>query len=447
MYSVSIQSKFSHIYLRRRGIAVRSVSLTTSIAKPLRYLLYSQTGMNTLITNIGQLATPHGTSPLGGKQLANLTIYEDVELLARDGKVSEVAPRISRQKVDQVIDAAGSVVLPGFVDAHTHAVFARKQEEEFFARIQGDPHTDRGIQAGARAVATATEEDLARDCLPYLKQMLSCGTTTVEIKSGYGLSLAGEMKLLLAIRRMKKTLPITVVPTFLGGYGFPEGVQRDDYISSIITEMIPAVRQRRLAKFCDVYCDERSYGISEARSILRAARGAGLRLKLHADGLRSVSGAELAADLEATSADHLSRVSHQGMHKLKESGVIPVLLPGTAFALNQDYAPARDMIDVGLPIALASDFNPGTCLIYSMLTIIGLAVIKMGLSVEEAITAATLNAGCALGLAEEIGSLEEGKSADLMFLGLDSYRQIPYFFGHNPVTTVIKKGRIIYKSS
>lgn len=421
--------------------------ISTSIAKPLYYLLYSETGMNTLITNIAQLVTPHGTVPLGGKQLANLTTYEDVELLIGDGRVSKIAPRISRKKIDQLIDAAGSVVLPGFVDAHTHAVFARMQEEEFLARIQGDLHTNRGIQAGARAVATATEESLVTDCLPYLKQMLSCGTTTVEIKSGYGLSLAGEVKLLLAIRQMKKTLPITVVPTFLGGYAFPEGVQRDDYISSIITEMIPAVRQRRLAEFCDVYCDERFYGISEARSILRAARGAGLRLKLHADELRSIGGAELAADLEATSADHLSRVNRQGMHRLEEAGVIPVLLPGTAFTLNQDYAPARKMIDIGLPIALASDFNPETCLIYSMLTIIGLAVIKMGLSVEEAITATTLNASCALGLAEEIGSLEEGKSADLMFLRLDSYRQIPYFFGHNPVSTVIKKGRIIYKSS
>ena len=274
--------------------------------------------------------------------------------------------------------------------------------------------------------------------------MIENGTTTVEIKSGYGLSLESETKLLLAIRQLRKTVPIRVVATFLGAHAFPKGVRRDDYISTIITEMIPTVRRRRLAQFCDVFCDEGFFTTSETRTILRAARGAGLRLKLHADELADVGGAELAADLEATSADHLLRTSERGMLRLREAGVIPVLLPGTAFTLGSPYAPARRMVDLDLPVALATDFNPGTCLIYSMWIIIGLAVMKMGLTIEEALTAATLNAAAALELSSEVGSLEVGKRADLLILDLDNYRQIPYFFGHNPVRMVLRDGEVIH---
>jgi imidazolonepropionase len=308
------------------------------------------------------------------------------------------------------------------------------------------PYTEGGILASANAVAEAGEDDLVARSLPYLQRMLACGTTTVEIKSGYGLSLEGELKLLLAIRRLKKTLPMRVVATFLGAHAFPADMRRDDYISEIITEMIPAVRRRRLAQFCDVFCDRGFYTTAEARTILRAARGAGLRLKLHADELANTGGAELAAELEATSADHLLKVSKRGIRCLKQAGVIPVLLPGTALTLNSSYAPARQMIDAGLPVALATDFNPGTCPIYSMWTIIGISVMKMGLSIEEAITAATLNAACALELSEEIGSLEEGKRADLILLELENYRQIPYFFGHNPVHTVLHNGLVVYEN-
>lgn len=403
--------------------------------------------MKTLITNIGQLVTPRGRGPVEGKRMSELTIYEGVDLLIDGEKVAEISDRIDQSGVDRLIDADGGVVLPGMVDAHTHAVFAGTREEEFLARAQGIPYDGGGILASAHAVAQTSEEGLLEHSLPHLRRMLQSGTTTIEIKSGYGLSLEGELKLLVAIRQVKKALPLRVIATFLGAHGFPEGVSRDDYISTIITQMIPTVRRRRLAQFCDVFCDRGFYTLAETRTILRAARGAGLLLKMHADELACTGAAELAAELEVTSADHLLQASEKGMKQLGQAGVIPVLLPGTAFTLGSTYAPAPKMIKLGLPIALATDFNPGTCLIYSMLTIIGLAVMKMGLSVEEAITAATLNAACALELADQIGTLEKGKAADLILLDLDTYRQIPYFFAHNPVRAVLKDGQVVYESS
>jgi len=402
--------------------------------------------MNTLITNIGQLVTPRGRAPVEGERMNDLTVHERVEMRIDGERVSQVGTTVDQENVDLTLDAHGGVVLPGLVDPHTHVAFVGTREEEFLARLQGLPYTDGGILSSAHAVAAANEEEIVEQAGRFLRRMLACGTTTVEIKSGYGLSLEGEVKLLLAIRRLKKTMPMRIVATFLGAHAVPAEVRRDDYISTIITEMIPTVRRRRLAQFCDVFCDKGFFTVAEARTILRAARGAGLRLKLHVDELADTGGAKLAAELEATSADHLLKVGEIGMRKLKRAGVIPVLLPGTAFTLGSPYAPARRMIELGLPVALASDFNPGTCLIYSMWTVIGLAVMKMGLSVEEALTAATLNAACALEIEEEVGSLEEGKQADLVVLDLDNYHQIPYFFGHNPVRVVIHNGEVVYES-
>lgn len=376
-----------------------------------------------------------------------LTVYEGVDLLIRDDRIEKIEGQISSKQADRVIDAKGRIALPGFVDPHTHAVFAGTREEEFLARLQGVAYDEGGILSTARAVSKTDENTLVENASFRIRRMIACGTTTLEIKSGYGLSLDSEMKLLLAIRHLNRSLPIQVVPTFLGAHAFPEEMPRDDYLSSIITEMLPAVRRHRLARFCDVFCDKGFYSVAEARAVLRAARGAGLGLKIHADEMAPVGAAELAAELEATSADHLLCVTDQGMRRLKEAGVIPVLLPGTAFMLGSAYAPARRMIELGLPVALASDFNPGTCLIDSMLIIIALAVMKMELSIEEAITAATLNAAAALDLSEEIGSLEKGKRADLMLLNLSTYRQIPYFFGHNPVCTVIAGGKVVHEST
>jgi len=401
--------------------------------------------MNTLIKNISQLVTARGSAPVPGSLMRRLSVQEHVSIRIEDGILVEIGTSVDQRGIDLTIDAGQALVLPGLVDPHTHAVFAGTREEEFLSRLQGVPYDEGGIQSTARAVAAASEKELVRGALPRLQLMLECGTTTVEIKSGYGLSLEGETKLLLAIRQLRKTSAMRVVPTFLGAHAFPQGVRRDDYISTIITEMIPMVRRRRLAQFCDVFCDEGFFTPSETRTILRAARGAGLRLKLHADELADVGGAELAADLQATSADHLLRTNERGMRRMKQAGVIPVLLPGTAFTLGSPYAPARRMVDLDLPVALATDFNPGTCLIHSMWIIISLAVMKMNLTIEEALTAATLNAAAALELSSEIGSIEEGKHADLILLDLQNYRQIPYFFGYNPVRMVLRDGRIVYE--
>ncbi len=377
--------------------------------------------------------------------MSEISVQEHVSIRIDGQMITEIGPNVDRRGIDLTVDGSDAVVIPGLVDPHTHAVFAGTREEEFLARLQGKPYDEGGIQSSARAVAAASEKELVQATLPRLQLMLKSGTTTIEIKSGYGLSLEGETKLLLAIRQLRKTAPLRVISTFLGAHAFPEGVRHDDYISTIITEMIPTVRRRRLAQFCDVFCDQGFFTPSETRTILRAARGAGLRLKLHADELADVGGAELAASLEATSADHLLRTSERGMRRLREAGVIPVLLPGTAFTLGSPYAPARKMVDLDLPVAIATDFNPGTCLIYSMWIIIALAVMKMGLTIEEALTAATLNAAAALELSGEIGSIEVGKHADLLLLNLDNYRQIPYFFGYNPVHTVLHDGEIVYE--
>lgn len=402
--------------------------------------------MNTLITNIGQLVTPGGRGPVEGKEMGRLTVLDGAEMRLVDERIAEIGAAVDHTGIDVTIDAMGGVALPGFVDPHTHAVFAATREEEFLSRIQGTPYSEGGIQSSARAVAAVDEDLLAEAARPFLDRMLACGTTTVEVKSGYGLSVEGEMKLLLAIRRLRKLLPMRIVPTFLGAHAFPEEMRRDDYISMIITQMIPIVRRRRLAAFCDVFCDQGFYTPAEARTILRAARGAGLRLKLHADELADVGGAALAAELEATSADHLLCASEKGLTQMRRAGVIPVLLPGTAFTLGAPYAAARRMIALGLAVALATDFNPGTCLIHSMATVVGLAVMKMGMTAEEAITAATLNAACALDLAEEIGSLEVGKRADVAILDLETYRQIPYFFAHNLIRSVIQDGKTVYEA-
>jgi imidazolonepropionase len=400
-----------------------------------------------LVVNIGQLVTPQGDGAVGGEAMRQLTVLEDAYVkitrgqIVAVGEMSELRDRLR----EQTYDAKRGVVLPGFVDPHTHAAFAGTREEEFLARCLGEPY-GKGILTTTRKVRQASEGELFKQSKRYLLDMLRHGTTTVEVKSGYGLDTPSELKLLKVIRRLDRELPLEVVPTFLGGHAVPEGVKKSEYIAEIIGKMIPKVVKRGLAEYCDVFCERGFFSRAESREILRAAQGAGLKLKIHAEEFHNLRGAELAAELGATSADHLLHVSPHGMHTLKEAGVVAVLLPGTAFTLNEPYAPAREMIDVGLPVALGTDFNPGTCLILSMPCIIALAVMKMKMTLEEAITAATLNAAAALDRADRIGSLEPGKRADLVIFDLENYKQLPYFLGHDRVRTVITAGRVVYEN-
>ncbi|MFQ6117118.1 MAG: imidazolonepropionase, partial [Candidatus Bipolaricaulia bacterium] len=271
----------------------------------------------------------------------------------------------------------------------------------------------------------------------------SRGTTTVEVKSGYGLDEENELKLLRVINRLNEDLPLEIVPTFLGAHAVPEGKGSAEYTDEVIA-MIPQARS--LAEFCDVFCEPGFFSVAESRRVLSACRDAGFKLKIHADELQNSGGAELAAELGATSADHLLKVSDEGIRRMRQAGTVPVLLPGTAFTLNVDHAPARRMLDEGLPVALATDFNPGTSLINSMLFVMGLAVLKMGLTAEEALIAATRNAAWALDRRDR-GLIAPGALADLLVLALENYKQIPYFIGHDLVRCVIKRGEVVHEAA
>ncbi len=397
--------------------------------------------MESLITGIGQLVTPR---PQGSE----LTVLEDCYIKISGERIAELGPLARAPACREVLDAKGGVVLPGLVDPHTHAVFAGTREEEFLKRCRGEPYSGGGIRATVAAVRQAGEEELYQSGKRFLLEMLRSGTTTVEVKSGYGLDLENELKLLRVINRLNEDLPLDVIPTFLGAHAVPEGKSSSEYVEEVL-EMIPKITNgvKPLAEFCDVFCEPGFFSVEESRRLLRACKEAGLKLKLHADELQYSGGAELAAELGAVSADHLLKVSDQGIQRLRQAGVIPVLLPGTAFILNADYAPAwratRKMLAAGLPVALATDFNPGTCPIHSMLLIIALAVLRMGLTVEEALLAATRNGAWALDLKDR-GMIAPGLLADLVVLDLGNYRQIPYFLGHDLVKYVLKRGEVVY---
>lgn len=402
--------------------------------------------MSLVITNIGQLVTPQGSCPKSGAEMSRLSVLEDVYIKIERGKITQIdsIEKLPRKTNAALLDAEGGVVIPSLIDPHTHAVFYGSREEEFLQRCQGVKY-GKGILTTVEAVRKASEEELYANSKKYLLEMLRAGTTTVEVKSGYGLDTPNELKMLKVIHRLRQDLPLDLVPTFLGAHAVPEGKKKSEYIAEIIGQMIPQIKRAKLAEFCDVFCEAGFFNLEESREILTAAKGAGFSLKIHADEFSAMGGAELASELGAVSADHLLKISYKGIKHLKKAKVIAVLLPGTAFSLNTDYAPARIMLEAGLPIALGTDFNPGTCLIHSMFFIMALAVLKMQMSVEEALTASTLNAACAIKRGDSVGSLEAGKQGDLLVLDLKNYKQIPYFMGHQFVRAVVKHGKVVYK--
>jgi len=391
--------------------------------------------MELLITGIGQLATPKAE----GTELA---VWEDYYIGIEDGRIRELGPMDEAPPCSETLDMGGGLVIPGLIDPHTHAVFAGSREEEFLKRCRGEPYTEGGIRTTVAAVRQASAEELYRNGKKFLLEMLHGGTTTVEVKSGYGLDLENELKLLRVINKLNEDLPLDIAPTFLGAHAIPEGKGSREYVDEVIA-MIPQVLP--LARFCDVFCEPGFFSVEESRQILQACKEAGLKLKIHADELKGSGGAELAAELGAVSADHLLKVSDEGVRRMRQAGTVPVLLPGTAFTLKADYAPARRMLSAGLPVALASDFNPGTSLINSMLFVIALAVLKMGLTAEEALIAATRNAAWALDHHDR-GLIAPAMLADLVVLDLENYRQIPYLIGHDIIRFVIKRGEIVFEN-
>ena len=352
------------------------------------------------------------------------------------------------------IDASGKIVLPGFIDPHTHLVFAGTREKEFELRLQGATYQEiaaqgGGIKSTVQRTRQAGKEELFEVGKRRLDQMISLGTTTVEAKSGYGLSLKDEIKMLEVLRDLDQTHAVDVVPTFMGAHEIPPEYagKKEDYVRLVIEEMIPAVAEKKLAVFCDVFCEQGVFSPEESRRILEAGKRYGLEAKIHADELTSLGGAELAAELGAVSADHLLFASDPGIGSLADKGVVATLLPGTAFFLFLGrYAPARKMIARGVTVALASDFNPGSCMTPSLPLITTIACTQMRMTPAEAILGITLNAAMALKKEKEIGSLEPGKQADLVVLDIPDYRHLSYHFGINHVWKVVKKGKVVFEN-
>jgi imidazolonepropionase len=375
------------------------------------------------------------------------------------GKTSELKSKVSMRHDTKVIDAEQQVVMPGFVDCHTHLVYAGSREAEFEMRACGATYQEiaakgGGIRSTVRATRAATKPELHQAALQRLSRMLLWGTTTAEAKSGYGLSTESEIKILEVIRDLGKTQPIELVPTFMGAHEFPEEfrrqnsegrneIDREGYVKLICEEMIPQVNEQALAEFCDVFCDQGVFTPAEAERILETGANYELASKIHADELAQVGAAEVAGKVHAISAEHLLYPSQAGLELMHDAGTIAVLLPGTSLTLKKQYAPARKMIEMGIPVAIASDHNPGSCTIETMPIVIGLACLNLGLSPAEAICAATYNAACAIDRGDRIGSVEVGKQADLIVLDIPNYRYLPYHFGVNYVTTVVKNGKIV----
>jgi imidazolonepropionase len=397
-----------------------------------------------------------GGRPAGGPAQAKLAVFEHGAVLVREGRIAGVGEEahVLRHpcltEVQWEIDCANACLVPGFVDPHTHMCFARLREQEFERRIGGTPYLDilkggGGILSSVRAVAAASEDELYRVSRKHALAALHLGTTTLEIKSGYGLDTANELKMLRVIGRIAQTTPLDVIPTFLGAHAVPEAYRDDPerYVKLVIEEMLPAVRRQGIARACDIFCEKGVFSLDQSRRILEAARRLNMAVKLHADEVHDLGGAGLAADLKAVSADHLLAANEAGIAKMARSGVVAVLLPATAYSLRKPYARARRMIAKGVPVALATDCNPGSSFTESMPFVIGLAVLNMHMTPAEALTAATLNAAHALGVAGQVGSLEEGKQADFLLLDGESPAVLAYHAGVSPVRAVFKRGEQI----
>ena len=396
---------------------------------------------------------PRGRTARGPAMRA-LPITANGALVIRDALIEWIGPTADLPPLPsgaEVIDAAGQVVLPGFVDSHTHLIFAGSREDEFEQRLQGLSYQEiaergGGINATVRRVRAASKEELKALARPRLRRLLQHGVTTVEVKSGYGLSVADEVKCLEAIAELNAEGPWELVPTFLGAHAVPPEYRgdRDGYMRLLIDDMLPEVARGRLAEFCDVFCETGVFSVEESQRILTRARALGLRLKLHADELTPLGGAELAAQLGAASADHLLCVTDAGIDALAAAGTVATLLPGTAFFLGVDYAPARRLIERGVPVALASDCNPGTCPTENLPLVGAMACTQMKMLPAEAVNALTLNAAAALGRSDRLGSLEPGLQADLVICDVPDYRHLFYHFGINHVRRVIKRGRVVH---
>jgi len=402
------------------------------------------------ILHASQLITLAGPKrPRAGGEMSDLSIIRDGGILIRDSRIDRVdsSDEIERKAgTAQIVNAGGRVILPGFVDAHAHPVFAGNRLDDFERRARGETYEQvaaagGGIWSTVEKTRAASDSDLLAQAKKHAAWFLRCGTTTVEAKSGYGLTLNDELKILRVIRRLNEETPIEFVPTFLGAHTPPRGMGADDYVDLVISKMLPQVVSEKLAEFCDVFCERGYFDIKQSKMILTAAKKLGLKLRIHADQLSNSGGARLAADLNATTVDHLEKTNGEGIAAMKSAGVQPVLLPGSVYALGSTaYPRARDMIDAGLAVVIASDFNPGSSPTPCMPMVLSLACTQMKMSPAEAVTAATINAAYSLNRGNKIGSLEAGKIANFSIFDCEDYREIAYWFGFPQTRSVYVKG-------
>lgn len=410
--------------------------------------------MNLFIKNIGQLVTvaARGKKVKTKEEMRELHVVTNASLLIENGLITAVGPdgEFSAPDDFDVLDADGMVVLPGFVDSHTHTVFAGTRENEFAMRSEGKSYQEiaeagGGILSTMRATRDATKRELYKLADHRLNGMLRYGTTTVEIKSGYGLSPESEMKILEVISDLKRDHYATIVPTFLGAHAFPPEYADDHagYVEKLCSYILPYVAEKNLATYIDVFCENGYFDLKQTEQIVLEAKRLGLIPKLHADQLSAFGASELGAKLNALSVDHLEMMTDAGIDALKRSSTIATMLPGASFFLNHPYAPARKIIDAGIPLALATDFNPGSSMGYSMQMMMTIACTQMKMTPEEALTAATLNGAAALGLSHEIGSIEVGKQADVVVYGVREYRTIAYHYGVNHAKKIVKNGVLL----
>lgn len=412
--------------------------------------------MRRLVITNANIYTPVGTAGKRGAEMGDILHIEKGGIIIEDGIIRWVGPESEMPEPeghvrDEVyMDALGRAVLPGFVDSHTHLVFGGYRPEEFGWRLKGDTYMSimergGGIQSTVNATRAASAEELREKAEWYLDEMSAMGVTTVEAKSGYGLDTETEERMLCVIRELGEDpeRKVDVVSTFLGAHAVPKEYKgrTAEYVDLIIKEMLP--RFRDMAEFCDIFTEKNVFELEDSRRLLEAAREAGYKLKMHADEIVSLGGAELAADLGAVSADHLLHVSDEGIRRMAESGTVATLLPLTAFALKEEFAPARKFIDAGCTVALATDLNPGSCFSGSIPLTIALACIYMKMSVEETLTALTLNGAAAIDRADRIGSIEAGKQGDVVILHFDTLDALPYYVGMNCVDVTIKNGIIL----
>ena len=408
--------------------------------------------MKLLIKNIGCFHTPTGSySHKGSKQAQNIKLI-DAAIAVEDGIIREITQggRLPQGEFDKVIDAEGKLVTPGLVDGHTHLVFGGYRQNEIPLKLEGADYLDilragGGILDTVRKTREASFEELYDKSEEFLDEMLALGVTTCEAKSGYGLDPENEIKMLEVIKALDENHPMDVAATFMGAHAIPpeyEG-RGDEYIDMLCDEVIPEVRRRGLAQFCDVFCEDSVFDAEQSRRYLEAARSQGFELKIHADEIEDIGGSKLAGEMEAISAEHLIAAGDEGMDSMAKGGTSAMLLPATSFYLGKNYAPAKTMIEKGIPVCIASDFNPGSCPSLNLQLAINLGYLKYRMTPEEILTAVTINPACAIDRGDLIGSLEEGKQADIVIWNAPDMEMLCYRFGSNLAETVIKKGEIV----